>query len=38
MKSYKRNLDRIMGSFRQMLPNTLFLWLSALPVSNSSKG
>jgi len=38
MRSYQRNLDHIMGSFRQMLPNALFLWLSALPVSNSSKG
>ncbi|CAF3404508.1 unnamed protein product [Rotaria socialis] len=38
MRSYKRNVDSIMGSFRQMLPDALFLWLSALPVSNSSKG
>jgi len=38
MRLYQANLDRIMGSFRQMLPNALFLWLSALPVSNSSKG
>lgn len=38
MRSYQRNLDRIMGSFRQMLPDALFLWLSALPVSNASKG
>ena len=38
MSSYKRNVDRLMGLFRQTFPNSLFLWLSALPVSNSSKG
>ncbi|CAF1189051.1 unnamed protein product [Rotaria sordida] len=38
MKSYQQNIDRIMGSFRQMLPDALFLWISALPVSNSSNG
>ncbi|CAF2094957.1 unnamed protein product [Rotaria magnacalcarata] len=38
MRSYKRNVDSIMGSFREMLPDALFLWLSALPVSNSSEG
>ncbi|CAF4740491.1 unnamed protein product [Rotaria sp. Silwood1] len=38
MRSYQRNIDRIMGSFRQMLPDALFLWLSALPVSNASNG
>ncbi|CAF4655530.1 unnamed protein product, partial [Rotaria magnacalcarata] len=26
-----------MGSFREMLPDALFLWLSALPASNSSE-
>ncbi|CAF1182399.1 unnamed protein product [Adineta steineri] len=38
MRSYQRNIDHIMSSFRQMLPDTLFLWLSALPASNSSRG
>ncbi|CAF5164432.1 unnamed protein product, partial [Rotaria magnacalcarata] len=38
MRSYKRNVDSIMGSFREMLPDALFLWLSALPASNSSEG
>ncbi|CAF0870711.1 unnamed protein product [Adineta ricciae] len=38
MRSYQRNLEYIMNSVRQMLPNALFLWLSALPVSNSSRG
>lgn len=38
MRSYKQNLDYNMDSFQQMLPKTLFLWLSALPVSNSCNG
>lgn len=38
MKLYGENIDGILGSFDRLFPNAIVLFLSALPVSNSSKG